>query len=209
MMTLDFSGGRCYNHSMFRDGSTDQEVQNVRGRKKEENKMRKMTSAYANKMLRSLEEDKSYWVNKEASSNMYTAAVNEEPVIPEYDYSEVAAQIEAIDEKICIIKHAVNANNAAARVKVGEREMSVDMILIRMAQLNKRKAVLDYMRKQLPKSREEQQSYLSRKAVPEYRYINYDLALIKREYERVSETIMEMQMALDLYNQTVLFDVEI
>lgn len=34
MMTLDFSGGRCYNHSMFRDGSTAQEVQNVRGRKR-------------------------------------------------------------------------------------------------------------------------------------------------------------------------------
>ena len=28
--------------------------------------MRKMTSAYANKMLKSLEEDKAFWVNKEA-----------------------------------------------------------------------------------------------------------------------------------------------
>ena len=87
--------------------------------------------------------------------------------------------------------------------------MSVHTILIRMAQLNKRKATLDYMRKQLPKSREEQRSYMSRNAVPEYRYINYDLDLIKKEYERVSEAIMEMQMALDQYNQTVLFDVDI
>ena len=38
---------------------------------------------------------------------------------------------------------------------------------------------------------------------------NYDLDLIKKEYERVSEAIMEMQMALDQYNQTVLFDVDI
>ena len=157
--------------------------------------MRKMTSAYANKMLRSLEEDKSYWTNKENESNTYVAAVNEEPVIPEYDYAEVAAKIEEIDEKICVIKHAGNLNNAMARVKVGEKEMSVDTILIRMAQLNKRKATLDYMRKQLPKSREEQRSYMSRNAVPEYRYINYDLDLIKKEYERVSEAIMEMQMA--------------
>ena len=171
--------------------------------------MRKMTSAYANKMLRSLEEDKSYWTNKENESNTYVAAVNEEPVIPEYDYAEVAAKIEEIDEKICVIKHAVNLNNAMARVKVGEKEMSVDTILIRMAQLNKRKATLDYMRKQLPKSREEQRSYMSRNAVPEYRYINYDLDLTKKEYERVSEAIMEMQMALDQYNQTVLFDVDI
>ena len=48
--------------------------------------MKKITSAYANKMLRSLEEDKAFWVNKEAASSTYVAAVNEEPVIPEYDY---------------------------------------------------------------------------------------------------------------------------
>lgn len=49
--------------------------------------MQKMTSAYANKLLKSLGEEKEYWVNKEASSSMYTAAVNEDPVIPEYDYT--------------------------------------------------------------------------------------------------------------------------
>lgn len=171
--------------------------------------MRKMTSAYANKMLRSLEEDKEYWTNKESASCMYTAAVNEEPVIPEYDYSEVAATIAEIDEKICVIKHAVNVNNAAARIMVGQKEMSVDMILVKMAQLNKRKNMLDFMRKQLPKTREAQRSYSPRNAVPEYRYINYDLELVKREYVRVSEEILEMQMALDQHNQTVLFEVDI
>ena len=50
---------------------------------------------------------------------------------------------------------------------------------------------------------------MSRNAVPEYRYINYDLELVKAEYEDVSKTIMEMQMALDRYNQTVQFEVEI
>lgn len=85
--------------------------------------------------------------------------------------------------------------------------MSIDTILIRMAQLNKRKNVLDIMRKRLPKAREEQRSYMSRNTVPEYRYINYDLDLIKKEYESVSKTIMEMQMALDRYNQTVQFEV--
>lgn len=170
--------------------------------------MQKMTSAYANKMIRSLEEDKAFWVNKEAASSTYVVSINEEPVIPEYDYTEVAAAIAELDEKIAIIKHALNVSNATAKVPVGDREMSIDTILIRMAQLNKRKAVLDQMRKQLPKAREEQ-AYMSRNAVPEYRYINYDLELVKREYEGVSNTIMEMQMALDKYNQTVQFEVEI
>ena len=50
---------------------------------------------------------------------------------------------------------------------------------------------------------------MPRNAVPEYKYINYDLELIKQEYERVSQSIMEMQMALDMYNQTVQFEVDI
>jgi len=170
--------------------------------------MQTMTSAYANKMLKSLEEDKEFWVNKEASSSTYVAAVNEEPVVPEYDYVEVAATIAALDEKISIIKHALNVTNATAKVQVGDSEMSVDTILIKMAQLNKRKAVLDIMRKQLPKSREER-SYLNRNNAPEYRYINYDLDLIKQEYETASRSIMEMQMALDRYNQTVQFEVDL
>ena len=169
--------------------------------------MQKMTSAYANKMLKSLEEDKAFWVNKEEASSTYVVANNEEPVVPEYDYAQVANTIATIDEKIAIIKHALNVANATARVMVGDVEMSIDTILIKMAQLNKRKAVLDTMRKRLPKAREEQRSYMSRNTIPEYRYINYDLELIRQEYESVSKTIMGMQMALDRYNQTVQFEV--
>ena len=171
--------------------------------------MQKMTSAYANKMLRSLAEDKAFWVNKEDTSSTYVAALNEKPVVPEYDYAEVAALIEEIDEKTAIIKHALNVSNANAKVKVGDTEMSIDTILIRMAQLSRRKYTLDYMRKQLPKTRVEQRLNMSRNAVPEYKYINYNLDLIKQEYERISGLIMEMQMALDMYNQTVQFEVDI
>ena len=119
--------------------------------------MQKMTSAYANKKLKSLEEDKAFWVNKEATSCTYIAAINEEPVIPEYDYLEVAQTIEDkdIDAKIAVLKHAINLNNAMAKVPVGDEKMSIDTILIKMAQLNKRKSVLDMMRKNLPKERED------------------------------------------------------
>ena len=104
--------------------------------------MQKITSAYANKMLRSLEEDKAFWVNKEAASSTYVAAVNEEPVIPEYDYMAVANMIDEIDRKIVTIKHALNLTNATAKVQVGDQEMSIDSILIRMAQLTRERLCL-------------------------------------------------------------------
>ncbi len=172
--------------------------------------MKKMTSAYANKLLKQLDEDKIFYLNKERTSCTYGAAVGEEPVIPDYDYTETAKKIEAIDAEIVKIKHAVNLANVTEKVKVGENEYSIDAILVRMAQLNKRKTSLDFMRKQLPKERSDSQRYVSNRSnVPEYKYINYDLDLVKTEYERISEEIMEMQIALDKYNQTYEFEVDI
>ena len=87
--------------------------------------------------------------------------------------------------------------------------MSVDSILVRMAQLSSRKATLDTMRKYLPKMRESSHAFSSRNAVPEYRYTNYDPELVKQDYEHISGEIMEMQIALDQYNQPFLFEVEL
>lgn len=170
--------------------------------------MAKMTSAYANKLLKQLNEDKEFWSNKEHQSCVYTAAVDETPVVPEYDYVAVAETIAELDRKICVIKHAINAANVTSVVQVGEESMSIDTVLVKMAQANKRKEFLDYLRKQEPKMRKEQ-GYGARNAAPEYQYINYDLNLIKKEYERVSAGIMEMQLALDRYNQTFEFEVEL
>ena len=172
--------------------------------------MNKMTSAYANKLLKQLDEDKEFYLNKEQNSCTYVAAVGEEPVIPEYDYEATAKEIEMIDNKIQKIKHAINVANVTQVVRVQDTEYSIDMILVRMAQLNKRKAMLDFMRKQLPKERQESHGYLpNRSNIPEYKYINYDLDLIKSEYERISEEIMLMQIALDKHNQTYEFEVDI
>ncbi len=176
------------------------------GRRTEVENM-KMTSAVANKMVRKLMDDKAYYRSLEEEGSVYVASLDEDPVIPEYNYSEVAAKLDEINEKIVKIKHAINLSNCTNSVTVGEETMTIDMVLVKMAQLNARKSVLDGMRKQQPKTRVD--SYYSRKASPEYRYVNYDLNLIKSEYEKVESLITEIQIALDYYNQTVEFEVEI
>ena len=171
--------------------------------------MTMMTSAYANNVLRKLSEDKEYWRRKENEGCTYVAAIDEEPVIPDYDYEKVAAEITAIDEKILKIKHAININNATNKVAVGNAEMTIDEILVKMAHLSKRKAVLDNLRKREPKTRINSGLYSSRKTAPEYEYVNYDIELVKKEYERIDAEIAAMQIALDKYNQTYEFEVPV
>ncbi len=43
----------------------------------------------------------------------------------------------------------------------------------------------------------------------EYRYRNYDPAVVSRDYEAVTKELMEFQMSLDRYNQVELIDIEI
>ena len=170
--------------------------------------MPKMTSAYANKVLKKLNDDKNYYLNKEEEGQVYVAAIDEEPVIPDYDYVEVSSKIAEIDEQIVKIKHAINVVNATNKIAVGDSELTVDTILIRMAQLNKRKMVLDKMRKRQEKTREKYGYLNARKATPEYQYINYDLKLVSSEYERVDSEIAAIQIALDKFNHTFEFEVE-
>lgn len=85
--------------------------------------------------------------------------------------------------------------------------MTIDEILVRMAQQTRRKDILDFLRKKEPKTRLSG-TYLMKKAVPEYEYINYDLELIKAEYDRIDAEIAAMQMALDKYNQTYELEVD-
>lgn len=170
--------------------------------------MAKMTSAYANKVIRKLQEDKEFWLNIEKEGFVYIAALDEEPVIPDYDYEVVSANIKEIDEKIVRIKHAINVVNATNEIEFSNKKMTIDAVLVRMTQLNKRKRSLDIMRKMQPKARISSGVYSSRKTSPEYRYINFDLDLIKQEYDAIDSEIAEMQIALDKFNQTYEFEVE-
>ena len=168
----------------------------------------KITTTAAQKLIKQLSEEKSYLDSKELESYTYTVALEEEPVIPEYDYKETADEMAELDRKITALRHAVNLHNVRNTVEVDGTELHIDEILIILAQLSRRKDRLDAMRKQLPKKRLETTASWSRTVrAPEYKYVNYDLNLIRKEFNKVSERITKLQVALDKYNQTVEFEV--
>lgn len=170
--------------------------------------MGKMTSAYANKVLKKLQDDKSFWLSKERDGYLYVAAIDEEPVIPEYDYNQISDEIKNIDRKIVKIKHAINVINSTSEIEIGDESMTIDQILISMAQLNNRRSMLDNMRKQQEKRRVDSGFYGTRKTAPEYQYVNYSIDEVKKDYEKIDSKIAAMQIALDKFNQTFEFDVE-
>ena len=167
--------------------------------------MKQITSAAANKWIKSLEDEKAYYLSQESSSSVYVRGEHEQEEKPEYDYVQINSQIMKLDEKIRKIRHAVNVFNTTTVLP--DLNLTIDEALVKMAQLNNRKAVLDEMRKRLPKERVN--SFIAyNKSVIEYQYVNYDLELVKKDYQAISDEIMRIQLALDICNQTITFEVE-
>lgn len=173
----------------------------------------KMTSAYANKLIKKLQEDRDYWREIEKVRHKYVVAPGEEAIIPEYDFLEVYRSIAELDEKIIKVKHALNVSNSTNSVEVAGKKYTIDMLLVKMAQMTERKAVLGAMRKLTPKSRVEvRESVFGRvTATPtsDIQYINFDMDVVKAEYDQIERFINELLLTLDKYNQTVEFDVDI
>lgn len=170
----------------------------------------RITSALANKMIKQLDEEKSFLLDEERSGSFYDATEDEEPIVPEYDYEKTSEKLAEIDRKIVKIKHALNVQNTCARIQVGDKVMSVDEILVTLSQLNSRRCSLSHLRGAVSKERLGLRFASSqRTVVTEYRYANFDVEKAKKDYEAVSQKITEMQLALDTYNQTEMFEADI
>lgn len=169
----------------------------------------KLTSANANKLIKKLNEKKAFLIGKENSGMVYVCADGETPVIPEYDYESISAQIAAIDEKIVRIKHAVNKVNMSESIDVNGVSLTIDTVLVKMAQATQRKDKLDTMRKLEKKSRLNSHGFGSASTLIEYKYANFDIDKVSGDYEALDAEITSMQLALDRFNQTFEFDVDI
>ena len=105
----------------------------------------KYTSAEAAKLLRSLNEERDNLLYAESQAKSFVAATTEEldSVRPAYDSKGTAAQLEAIEQKIRSVKHAINVFNTTHVVP--GFDMTVDEVLVYIPQLTQRKSKLSQM----------------------------------------------------------------
>ncbi len=130
----------------------------------------KFTSASASKMIKTLEDKKSYLLQRESNDSTYVLAADEKQEIPDYDFRKYNVEIDALDEKIQTLKHALNVFNTVTVLPIG---ITIDQALVEMAQLNKKLPRLDMMRKAKNKTRLSGYN-AGRRDVAEYQFLNYD-----------------------------------
>lgn len=169
----------------------------------------KVTSAQAAKMLRKLEDDMDGILTNETNSREFLAAVGEdvESVRPVYNYAEAQKKLVDIENRIRTLKHAMNVFNSTQEVP--GFGMTIDQMLIYLPQLSRRREKLRGMKSILPKAREESRIGRTPSNIIDYRYANYDIAEVEKDYNELSDTLAKAQTALDTVNSTVTFDIEL
>ena len=171
-------------------------------------KIMKVNSAVANKMLKKITEEYEALKVKEAHSKDFLASVNENPdsIRPKYDFGKTQSELYDYEEKIRKIKHTLNKFNV--NTLIPEFGITIDEMLVLIPQLTKQKAKLGAMKDRLPKMREKVVGY-GANGVIDYRYINYDIDEVQKEYQLVSEKLTKAQLALDNINTSIEFELDI
>lgn len=164
-----------------------------------------MTSDYAQKLIKKLEEEKSTLRKDMNNYSTYVVGLNEgdlEELRPEFDFKATVEKIAEIDAKIMKIKHARNIFNTTTVLE--GTEMTVDEALMRMAMLNANYRNYASMGSAREKTRKS--SYGDN---VEYVYTNYDIAFAKELGDAMYNELLEIQEKLNLLNSTVPFEAEI
>lgn len=170
--------------------------------------MKNMTSAEAAKALKKLNEELEYISSKEEQSKDFLAALGEDPetVRPKYDYADTNMRIVEIEAKIRRLKHSINVFNTMTIVP--EINMTIDQALIYIPQLTRKCNKLWEMMNKLPKTRENAAMYGRGNSIIDYRYINYDIKEVERDYYKCKKELDLAQLQLDLVNSTIAFEVD-
>lgn len=164
-----------------------------------------LTSSAANKRIKELEEEKQSLRNQESDAQFYSCGVNESIEVPTYNFMETTQKIDAIDTEIATLRHAINQFNVSTFLP--ETNITVDMALVKVAQLNKKADALRRIKDRPEKARSDARFSLGGASVITYR--NYNAEEVRSEYKKTIEEIHKLQMTVDKLNLTVEFLVEV
>lgn len=168
----------------------------------------RMTSAEAGKLVKKLEERIGALLALEEKSAVFRVASgeNEDLLRPAYDFTANQAELERLQENLRRVKHALNVFNTTHTLP-GFGGMTVDQALIALPQLSARKTAMADFAARLP--RERVKGYASQSNIIDYEVANYDVADAKAAYERLSDRLSALQLALDTVNHRETMEIDV
>ena len=167
------------------------------------------TSSEANKLLRRLTEERDALLVKELKSSTFLAAMGEDvdSVRPDYDYAQTQKELEELDRKIRMVKHAINGFNVSHEVQ--GFDMTIDQMLVYIPQLTSKKKKLSNMKSRLPKQREMAGGFGHTGSIIDYCYANYNIGKAEADYAAVSDERARAQTALDAVNSIETMEIDL
>lgn len=164
------------------------------------------TSAEANKLLKALESKLRKIRAREEKARYFnvSSAENIEELRPEYDFAKVQAEIAGLNAKIRRVKHAINVFNSTHTLP-GFDEMTIDQALIYLPQLSEECRKLSAMAVRLPRERTDSFGSM----IVDYTIANYDIEEAEAAYEKASELLSSLQLALDKANTTDTMEIDV
>ena len=168
----------------------------------------KYTSAEANKLLKSIEGRINDLERKEELTSSFQVASGEdvESLRPAYDFAATQKELEELEEKVRLVKHAINTFNLTHTLP-GFDGLTIDQALVFIPQLTVRIRKLRSMSAVLPKQRINDR-YSSVNFV-DYRVSNYDIEEAERAYVQAKDLLASLHLALDTVNTTETMDIDV
>ena len=153
------------------------------------------------KEIKKLEEYRTKWINVERANCTVSYLQDEEPVLPDYDYETTRVNIDHLDNEIRRLKGLLAYSNVTTIVD--GFDMNINDALIYLAQLKQKEAHFNFL---MNKNKIDRSTTGFGSAVIQFTKILYDQDVVREELNIVTETIMQLQMAIDRTNLTNMID---
>ncbi len=166
--------------------------------------MQTMTSAEANKLLKSLVKERDRLKETEKNSMMFLASVGEDPESnrPAYDFAGTQGKLRELEDRIVAIKHALSVFNTTMNLPY--TDMTIDQALVRMPLLKEQVDKLSDMARMPKKKRVA--SY--HQTFVDYEFANFDPDEVLAMLREKQDELTKLQLALDKVNMTEPIDID-
>lgn len=168
--------------------------------------MKSMSPAYANKLIRQKMEEVRELISIEHQTATTTACLDEDTdeLRNVYDFKATQKKIDTLNGDIIKIKHAINLFNTS--YVLPNLGFTIDVALVMMKMLSEKKTRMAKMKAVREVSRTGGSFGNSQ---PEYTYRNYSEEDAVAEYNKTTEALTKIQLALDEANLLAIIEVDL